>query len=112
MIDLTLPLHLQTSSANLREHWATRHRRVKNERGLTAMRLRSQLITPVLRVTITRLAPRELDTDNIVGACKAVRDGIADYLRIDDRSPLVLWVYGQEKAKDHACRIRIERMVA
>jgi hypothetical protein len=40
-----------------------------------------------------------LDDDNLAGACKSVRDGIADALMVDDRHPRVRWLTGQTKAK-------------
>jgi hypothetical protein len=62
------------------------------------------------KVTITRLAPRQLDTDNLAGACKHVRDGVADWLGIDDGDLRVAWVCEQEKAKpkQHGVRIKME----
>lgn len=38
-----------------------------------------------------------LDDDNLRSALKAVRDGIAEKLGIDDRDPRVEWRYGQRK---------------
>ena len=38
-----------------------------------------------------------LDSDNVVGSAKAVRDGIAEWLGVDDRSPLVEWFVCQAK---------------
>ena len=53
-------------------------------------------------VTMTRVSPRGLDDDNLRSALKATRDGIADKLGVDDRSPLVEWRYAQRQAKQ-AC---------
>lgn len=63
-------------------------------------------------VTITRLSARELDSDNLESSQKAVRDGVADALGIDDRDPRVTWLYAQEKAKGYAVRITITRREA
>lgn len=62
-----------------------------------------------LVVTITRIAPRELDDDNAIAGCKSIRDGIADALGISDRDPRVRWLYGQErgKPKEYAVRITV-----
>jgi hypothetical protein len=49
----------------------------------------------MVRVELTRIAPRALDDDNLRGALKAVRDGVADVLGIDDRDPRVVWDYEQ-----------------
>jgi hypothetical protein len=40
--------------------------------------------TPPLVITMTRIAPRELDGDNVTTAMKPVRDGIADGLGLTD----------------------------
>lgn len=63
-----------------------------------------------LIVTIYRIAPRELDDDNLRGAAKAVRDSVAECLGIDDRDPRCTWNYGQirGKVKEYAVRICIE----
>jgi hypothetical protein len=50
-------------------------------------------------ITLTRIAPRKLDTDNLTRSLKAVRDGIADALRIDDGNERLSWHYRQEKRK-------------
>jgi hypothetical protein len=67
-------------------------------RGLFARSKR----TPPLPATIrlTRLAPRELDSDNLAYAFKHYRDGIADAFGTDDgpRSPLQ-FEYAQERTK-------------
>lgn len=85
------------SEANRRDHWSTKARRVKLHRN-TAFALCPAFPLPCV-VTLTRVAPRALDCDNNVGALKAARDGIAQRLGVDDRSPLVVWRYGQKKGK-------------
>lgn len=57
-------------------------------------------------VTLTRLGPRKLDSDNLAGSFKAIRDGVADALGIDDGSELIQWEYRQEKSKE--CSVVIE----
>lgn len=104
------PIRLR-SAANLREHWAAKAKRVKGERAAALMLARSTLRRPELPcvVTITRIAPRMLDSDNAVSSCKAVRDGIASWLGVDDRDPLVVWKYAQEKrSKTYAVRVAVE----
>jgi len=89
-----LPL-TAVSEANRRDHWATKSRRVRLHRN-TAWALCPVFPLPCI-VTLTRVAPRMLDDDNNVSAMKAIRDGIAKRLGVDDRSPLVVWRYGQKK---------------
>ncbi len=50
-------------------------------------------------VTLTRLSVGTMDDDGVVGALKAVRDGVADALGIDDADPRVTWRYDQKKVK-------------
>ena len=115
MVTVTIPLRLP-SVANLREHWAKKAKRAKQHRGLAEMFTRNALGSRVLvypsmshrvTVTITRVAPRSLDADNCVSACKAARDGVADALDVDDGDERVTWQYAQRKG-ERALEIRIE----
>lgn len=49
-------------------------------------------------VTLVRISAGTLDDDNVRAALKAVRDGVADALGVDDRDPAVRWQYAQHKA--------------
>lgn len=95
--------------ANSREHWATRARRAKAQRGLAAM-LFADLPRPQLPliVTITRIAARKMDTDGLAISAKHVRDGIADWLRVDDGSDQITWQYAQERGKPKQYAVRVE----
>lgn len=95
---VTLPIRT-VSEANQREHWAKKAGRVKGQRMATGMRMRAVLAGSrfPLRVLLTRIAPRALDDDNLRGALKAVRDGVADALGVDDRDPGVTWAYAQRR---------------
>jgi len=99
------------STANSREHWAAKAGRVKNQRQAVSylMPAEARSWRPVLLVTLTRVAPRSLDTDNLQGALKAVRDQVASGLGVDDRTTLVEWRYRQERG-GHCVRIRIEEI--
>lgn len=94
------------SEANRRDHWATKARRVKAHRN-AAWALCPVYPLPCI-VTLTRIAPRGLDDDNLRGACKALRDGIADKLGIDDRDPRVEWRYAQAKGKPASVVVEFE----
>ena len=90
------------TTLNSREHWAAKHRRAKKERSITYLKLRQKSKPPRLPVTVVmwRQAPRLLDSDNAVAAMKSVRDGVADWLGIDDREPRVTWRVEQRKSTD------------
>lgn len=88
------------SEANSRGHTRAKAKRVASQRAAinTTLRVMGGAVVPLpCRVGITRLAPRTLDDDNLASACKAVRDGVAEWLGIDDRDPRVEWSVAQEK---------------
>ncbi len=100
------------SMLNVREHWAPRAKRTAAQRGIARLALTPELhgaeLSGPLVVTITRIAPGTLDSDNLAGSGKAVRDGVADALGIDDGDPRIEWRYAQERAKRGTWGVRIE----
>lgn len=94
------------SESNLRQHWAVRAKRAKEQKDLarliTKMQPINSLLPPkrCLEITLIRIGKRFLDSDNLAASQKAIRDGIADALGIDDGSALLRWAYGQMKAND------------
>lgn len=107
---------------NMREHYRVRANRVKAEREATATALPATLFDGSTmrgaltddrgaRVTLMRpIARISLDTDNLCGAFKGVRDEVAAFLGVDDRSDRIHWVYTQEKGKGLKPTITIEVM--
>lgn len=99
-ITIQLPLHIQ-SEANCRDHWRKRAARAKLQRT-TARVMCQQYERPMgydgpVTVALTRISPRKLDDDNLAGGFKAVRDGVADWLGINDGSERMTWLYAQRK---------------
>jgi hypothetical protein len=94
---LTIPMRLP-SAANMREHWAAKAKRVKQQRHLVATFIggRPKPALPVV-VTLVRIAPRALDGDNLQSAFKAPRDEIARWLGVADNHPGVTWEYWQRR---------------
>ncbi len=113
LVSVTVPIRT-VSEANRRDHWAKRAKRAKVQRFAAFVhieiacgsRIASSLVP--CAVTMTRLSARNLDDDNLRGALKAIRDGVADALAVDDRDPRVTWEYGQEKGPA-GVRIEIRR---
>jgi hypothetical protein len=98
------------SKLNQRLHWSKRARDSRNERQLAYL-VTAWHAAPCV-VTITRIGPRRLDDDNLAGACKSVRDGIADRLGVDDGGDLVQWRYAQRsEGARYAVEIEIEQSV-
>lgn len=103
---VTTPLRIE-SVANKREHWSVKYRRTKRDRQAMMVVIPRGLPVPC-EVTITRIAPRRLDGDNLQSGCKAIRDAIAERLGVDDADPRVIWNYAQEKGKPKEYAVRIE----
>lgn len=97
------------SENNAHEHWRERQKRAKRQRWYAAFKLRDVSAYLPCRVRITRIAPRELDDDNLHGACKHVRDGVADALGLkSDRDPRVSWEVAQERGGKGVYAVRVE----
>lgn len=109
MTIVVLPIRT-VSEANAHTHWRVRQSRAKLQRtaarmlGANAVR---GVVLPCI-VTLTRVAPGMLDSDNLAGSQKHVRDGLADALGIDDGSPLVEWRYAQRKGAPRAYAVEIQ----
>lgn len=114
-----LPLRLTARKHH--GHWRVHQREVKYQRQYIYERLRTlwddgPLLGLPLRITLTRIAPRPLDDDNLALACSAVRDGVSDWLvgqyaKGEDRQPGLEWAYRQQAVapRFYAVEIRVER---
>ena len=115
---LTIPgLELKSSNHDLRgttrQGMFGRSARAKKQRDMACLACRGRFgkaPVPPLVITITRIGPRELDSDNLAGSAKHVRDGIADWLGINDRDKRLQWRYEQEKQGKgvYGVRIRVQ----
>jgi len=110
LITTSLPIKL-ASVANLRMHWAVKAKLAKSHRTRTRASLMAEAPTPPstpLTVVLTRIAPRRLDSDNLASAFKACRDGVADWLGVDDGHKDIEWVYEQRSAGPKFYAIEVE----
>lgn len=111
MIRVEYPTRL-ISALNAREHHMARARRVKKERWNARLMLLQARQSPPefpIVVTVTRIAPRVLDThDNLGSACKATIDAVAEWLGVDDADPRVKFVPAQERGAPKFYGVRIE----
>ncbi len=87
-------------------HWRTLATRRKRERTAAGMATPAHRLPAVVR--LVRLSAGELDDDNLRGALKGIRDGVADRLGIKDNDPRVRWEYGQEHCRRGEFGVRIE----
>lgn len=98
------------SEANVREHWAKKAKRAKAQRKTAYFIFSQYMIYPrPKKITLTRIAPRALDDDNLRGALKAVRDGIADSLGVDDSQRSgIEWEYCQRREGKKEYGVEVE----
>ncbi len=96
--------------SNSRVGWRADHARRKAQHRAVGLAIFGidEMGTP-RAVTLTRLAPRECDDDNAVGAMKAVRDAVARAFGVDDgpRGPIT-WSYAQRKRRVPGVEIVLE----
>lgn len=91
------------SEANRSGHWAKHHARHRLQRSLVAQHCRrnwdkARVVEQApLVVHLVRIGGRRMDDDNLASAFKHVRDGVADFIGIDDGSDRVRYTYYQRK---------------
>lgn len=114
---ILVPL-ITKSETNMHEHWRLRQRRAKHQRSTARLYLYSEThqwtapesVLPV-RITLTRIAARTLDSDNLQGSQKSVRDGVADWFGLKDNDTRLTWYYDQHKGtkpREYGVEIAIE----
>lgn len=113
MVIVELPIKT-VAGLNAREHYLARSRRVRRERGAAHLTVKHKHDRPVLPVIVTmvRLSAGKLDDDNLLGACKGVRDGVADAYGVADNDPRISWRYAQERCARGKYGVRIELVAA
>lgn len=76
-------------------------RKAKDQRFWVNALLKSKFGKPfefrTIVIVIARIGPRALDGDNLAGSAKHVRDGIADWLGVNDGDNRITWLYEQSK---------------
>lgn len=118
MFEIELPIKI-ISESNVCEHWAVKGKRHSLQKKAIRLVLLNRNLKPPCIVTITRIAPRNLDEhDNLRSSFKWVVDAIAASLTADlvpgraDGHTMIKWAYSQERRKprEYAIRIRIEEV--
>ena len=115
-IEWTLPIKI-LSEANNTDHWTKKRKRITLQHKWiwhTWNNSQQDIQMPCL-IILTRIAPRELDYDNLVHAFKHIRDAVANICypglapgQADSKKDLS-WEYKQEKGspKEYAVKIEI-----
>ena len=107
-ITVTIPGLRLVSEANSHAHFRERQKRAKAQNTLVDLVMRTRArVAPPCEVRITRIAPQGLDSDNLAGSAKHVRDALARWIGVDDRNPEVTWHVGQAKGKPREYGVRI-----
>lgn len=119
------------SEANCTEHFTVKAKRHRAQQAVVRSWFKSLPSLPVIpaAVRFTRIAPRELDDDNLHMAFKWIRDELSELIlqvkpkayrdrsgRIKmlkgraDSDKRLKWLYGQEKGQKQAIRIEITEL--
>jgi hypothetical protein len=114
-VSFLLPLEI-ISEMNWRGHWAVKYRRAKNQKRTAyngtmkhahTIRYRFQagegIRLAVTLIRIMRPRQRRFDSDNLASGFKAIRDGVASALGIDDGDDRLEWHYAQETGSGAGC---------
>lgn len=113
---ITMPIHTVSENQYRGMHRMVKHAKTKTQRENVRLLLRQLRAVPRVvggqpnryEVKLVRISPGELDDDNVRGAMKAIRDEVAEWIGLDDRDPLIVWKYGQEKADRGTAGVRVE----
>lgn len=99
------------SEMNRRDHWRVRNARKKGQQEAAyfafkgAARGRQVKVPCVVR--FLRIGPQKLDDDNLVGACKGLRDEVARQLGVDDGSELIRFEYDQCAIGERSYNVKV-----
>jgi hypothetical protein len=118
-VEVEIEMNLK-SLANQSEHWTAKSKRNRGQANAVYYALCNRLndLKPPYLITLTRVAPRTLDGDNLVISFKKIRDEISHMFFPDTRPGMAdsydcfIWKYKQEKAKpkEYAIKIRIDEL--
>jgi hypothetical protein len=113
---MTLPIRT-VSEANNFDHWSTKARRHKMQKGWIAMALSTtkSMVNLPCKITITRVASRMLDQhDNLPMSLKYITDAICEELTgikqagQADNDERIKIEFKQEKSSTHGVKVLIE----
>ena len=102
------------SEMNQREHWKARYRRKKVQQKITQLFLPKKTPTGVHRISLTRVAPRAFDPDNLAASFKNIIDTICDWLKPglapgqSDRGLAVTFHQRKGKPKEYKVIVHLE----
>ncbi len=111
---LSLPIRTKSELNGSREHYGAITKRKRAQKATTALvcntvdrDAKSRLVLP-MAITMTRVGPRKLDTDNNAISMKYVRDQLAAWLGHDDGIDEIEWRYLREVGPRYGVRVEIQ----
>lgn len=103
---VVVPVRTENPLNGSHRHWRVKAAARKHQRRAAHLLCPSCSLPCTVR--LVRLSAGTLDDDNLRGALKAIRDGVADRLGVPDNHPDVRWEYDQERVKRGTYGVRIE----
>lgn len=103
---VVVPVRTENPLNGTHGHWRVKAAARKRQRRAAHLMCPPAALPCTVR--LVRLSAGTLDDDNLRGALKAIRDGVADRLGVPDNDPRVRWEYGQERVKRGTYGVRIE----
>ena len=115
VFEITLPIRT-VSEANSSEHWSkkSRRHRIQKKTIWAALHQKRPQIEIPIEFTLTRVAPRSIDFDNLVSSFKWIADACAEYVHPGlqagraDSDKNITFKYAQEKSTPKTYAVRIE----
>ncbi len=110
--EVILPI-MTISEFNASEHWTKSRKRHQGHQLIIRSAMRTWQVNLPCVIELIRVSPRSLDSDNLPGAFKWIRDTIADQIIPGlapgraDGDPRMEWEYHQYKAKKKCTILRI-----
>jgi hypothetical protein len=112
VIELRIPGLVPKTNMNSRAHWGTKKRIAKHERIMVRDALKLKFAQPRLPlvVTLIRCSTGWPDSDQAVTSMKHVRDGVADFIGVDDGDNRITWNVERRRVprREQGTVIRIE----
>jgi hypothetical protein len=105
---IIIDLPIKTGAGlNDRLHWVARSKKTKAHRQVAHCAVLACRRPYPAIITLMRISAGRLDSDNLAGAFKAIRDGVADAYQLPDNDRGLDWRYAQEKCRRGSYGIRI-----
>jgi len=112
---VTVPGVAVVAEANCRDHWAVKRRRILAQQAatLTALVALGRDVRDRMRaartvtVRFVRIGGKWMDSDNLVGGFKAIRDALAMWLLVDDGSDRLRWEWPAQEGGERGFRVEL-----